>query len=74
MIKQDRRLAPRALFDGFEHMEKTPGTADEFLSVVMIAYDQALEEGISPASALAAVLDWVSMELGRCVDRRHIAD
>jgi hypothetical protein len=72
MIEQDRRLAPRALFDGIENTDDRPETRDEFLSVVMIAYEQALEEGISPAGALAAILDWVSLELQRCVGRHDI--
>lgn len=74
MFGSDRRLAPRALFDGYENRDGAPETMDEFMSVLMIAYEQALEEGVSPPAALAAVLDWVSLELRRCAGLHHIVE
>jgi hypothetical protein len=40
--------------------------ADDFKSVLIIAYEQALEEGMSPSAAIGIVVDWVSLELKRC--------
>jgi hypothetical protein len=47
------------------------GAADTFRSVLIIAYEQALEEGVSPSAAIGIALDWISIELKRCVRPSH---
>jgi hypothetical protein len=46
--------------------DSSPKAVDDFKSVLIIAYEQALEEGMSPGAAIGIVLDWVSLELRRC--------
>jgi hypothetical protein len=41
---------------------------DEFKSALIVAYEDALLNGISPSSALAATLDWASSELERSME------
>jgi hypothetical protein len=53
---------PAPLLDG-----SSAGAADTFKSVLIIAYEQALEEGVSPTAAIGIALDWISIELKRCV-------
>jgi hypothetical protein len=41
---------------------------DDFKSALIVAYEDALMNGISPSSALAAALDWASSELERSME------
>ena len=68
MFGHDKRLVPQAFFEDFENITPSSSAAlDEFKSTVIIAYERALDEGISSAIALAAMLDLMSVELKRCV-------
>jgi hypothetical protein len=67
MISKQRQLAaPPALLDN-----SSPEAADNFRSVLIIAYEQALEEGIAPGAAIGIVLDWLTLELKRCSRPSH---
>ena len=46
--------------------DTSPKAADDFKSVLIIAYEQAIEEGMSPGAAIGIVLDWISLEMKRC--------
>jgi hypothetical protein len=59
MIYEHGQLAA-PLLDG-----ATTPAADTFKSVLIIAYEQAIEEGISPGAAIGIALDWISVELKR---------
>jgi hypothetical protein len=65
MLGHNRQPVPLALFEGFEREDFSPEAVDEFKSALIVAYEQALESGISPGHALGAMLDWVSMEVRR---------
>ncbi len=65
MFGHNRRLAPEVLFEGYEQEDSSPKAINDFKSVLIISYEQALEEGVSPNAALAAVLDWVLTEFKR---------
>ena len=47
--------------------DASAGAADHFKSVLIIAYEQALEEGISPSAAIGIALDWLAIEMKRCM-------
>jgi hypothetical protein len=66
MFGHDKRLVPQAFFQDFENSDPPSGALDEFKSAVIIAYEQALEDGISSSLALAAMADLMSVELKRC--------
>jgi hypothetical protein len=70
MFGHNRRLVPPDLFVGFDGDVPSPEALDEFKSALIIAYEQALEDGISASAAIAAMLDLMSAEFKRCV---HIA-
>jgi hypothetical protein len=61
MIVEHEQLAVPTLCDGVSSK-----ATDDFQSVLIIAYEQALEEGMSPSAAIGIVFDWVSSELKRC--------
>ena len=71
MFARNQRIVPAALFEGFKKKDNTPEAIDEFRSALIIAYEQAIEDGISPNAALAAALDWLSLELKRCAGVDH---
>jgi hypothetical protein len=62
MLEHGELAVPQTLYE-----DDSAEAADSFKSVLIIAYEQALEEGISPSAAIGIVLDWVSLELKRCV-------
>ncbi len=74
MIGHNQRLAPAALFEGLKREDASPKAADDFKSVLIIAYEQALEEGISPGAAIEIVLDWLSLEFKRCTQLCHMGE
>lgn len=65
MFGHNRRPVHPALFEGFNRDEQSPEALDEFKSALIVAYEQALEEGISSCAALAAMLDLAAAELRR---------
>jgi hypothetical protein len=67
MFGHDKRLIPQSFFEEFENNTPSSVALDEFKSTVIIAYERALDEGISSGAALAAMLDLMSVELKRCV-------
>jgi len=54
-----------ALLGDFEKENASPVMVDEFKSALIVAYEHALESGITPAFALGATLDWISAEFKR---------
>jgi hypothetical protein len=66
MLGHNRHPVPLALFEGFNKEDFSSEAVDKFKSALIIAYEQALESGISPGRALGAMLDWVSLEVKRC--------
>ncbi len=65
MLGHNRQLVSLALFEGFEKEEISAEAVDDFKSALIVAYEQALQNGISPGYALATMLDWVSLEVRR---------
>jgi hypothetical protein len=65
MLGHNRQSVPLALFEGFEKEHISAEAVDEFKSSLIVAYEQALQNGIAPGFALGAMLDWVSLEVRR---------
>jgi hypothetical protein len=65
MFGHNQQPAPQALFEGFNRDEQSSGALDNFKSALIIAYEQALDDGLSSSAALAAMLDMASTELKR---------
>jgi hypothetical protein len=65
MLGHNRQTVPLALFDGFEKEDISMEAVDDFKSALIVAYEQALQNGISPGFALGTMLDWVSLEVRR---------
>jgi len=57
-------LTRDALFEDFEK-DNTSKAIDNFESALIAAYERALESGLAPGAALAAMLDWISSEFAR---------
>jgi hypothetical protein len=74
MLGHNRHSVPQTLFEGFERESSSNAAIDEFRSALIVAYEQALENGVGPGSALGAMLDWVSLEIGRYARLRPIGD
>jgi hypothetical protein len=68
MFGHDKRLLSQAFFQDFEKNDSLSGALDEFKSAMIVAYERALEEGISSVMALSAMADLMSQELKRCED------
>jgi hypothetical protein len=66
MFGHNRRPVPPALFEGFCKPDQSSEALDGFRSALIVAYEQALEDGISSSMALAAMLDLAAVELRRC--------
>jgi hypothetical protein len=66
MFGHNRRPVSPALFEGFSGTEQSNEALDDFKSALIIAFEQALEDGISSSMALAAMLDLAAAELRRC--------
>ncbi len=65
MLGHNWETVPLSLFHGFEKEDISAEAVDEFKSALIVAYEQALQNGISPGSALGAILDWTSSEVRR---------
>ena len=74
MLGHNRHSVPQALFEGFERENNPDDAIDEFRSAMIVAYEQALENGVSPGFALGAMLDWISLEVRRYTSLRRIGD
>jgi hypothetical protein len=60
-------LMPPECFGDFGEGHARPEPADDFMGVLIGAYERALDEGTNPAAALTAVLDWASQEIRRYI-------
>lgn len=71
MLGHNRYLVPQTLFEGFEKENISTDAIDEFKSALIVAYEQALENGMSPGSVFGAMLDWAALEVKRytCLSR-----
>jgi hypothetical protein len=65
MFGHNQQPVPSALFEGFSRDEQSSGALDNFKSALIVAYERALDEGISSGVALAAMLDMAATELKR---------
>jgi hypothetical protein len=65
MFQHKTQSMPLALFNEFEQDDTAQEPVDGFRSELIVAYERALEGGISPITALSAVLDWASQEMKR---------
>lgn len=65
MLGHNRQAVLTALFDEFEVKSSQTGKTDELKGGLVTVYERALESGLSPSSALATMLEWVSSELKR---------
>jgi hypothetical protein len=65
MLGHNRQPVPLDLFEGFEREDDSAEASGEFKSAVIIAYEQALQNGVSPGQALGTMLDWISLEVRR---------
>jgi hypothetical protein len=66
MFGDDRQFASPALFEDCKRDEASSEALDQFKSALIVAYEQALEDGMSSGTALAAMIDVMSIELKRC--------
>jgi hypothetical protein len=66
MFSHDRQFVPSAFFEDCKRDEASLEALDEFKSALIVAYEQALEDGMSSDTALAAMIDVVSIEIKRC--------
>ena len=66
MFCNDRRLISTELFEDVEADGVSHAALDNFKSAVIVAYEQAIEDGISSSVALTAMLDLAAAELKRC--------
>jgi hypothetical protein len=69
MLGHNRLRVPSSPFEGFSSgntlSEASDEASEKFKSALIVAYEEALEHGLTPGSALAAMLDLVSVELKR---------
>ena len=68
MLGRNEQAVPAALFQGFKIGKCSPEAIDEFKSILITAYEQVLQKGVSPGCALGAMLDMASIEFKRCLD------
>jgi hypothetical protein len=74
MLGHNRHLVPQTLFEGFEKENTSTDAIDDFKSALIVAYEQALENGMSPGSALGTMLDWAALEVKRYTRLRPAGD
>ncbi len=67
MFCHDKRLASPDSFDRFQECDASSEALDEFKSAIIIAFEQALDDGISSSVAFSAVLDFLAAKFKRCV-------
>ena len=54
----------------YENNRDLAGPLEEFQSALILAYERALEQGISPNTALAVILELTSSEMHRLITPR----
>jgi hypothetical protein len=67
MSDHNEAIVPESLFQVFER-DQSPLEEDKLKSRVIAAYEQALDQGLTPSRALAAMLSWVAEESTRLRD------
>lgn len=67
MFGHNRQPVPAALFEGFKSEGASSEAGEEFRGNLIVAYEQALEQGIAPVCALATMLDVISQEFKRSI-------
>lgn len=65
MLGHKRKTVPASLLDGSQKNDRLGEAIIEFKSALMAAYERALERGLCPSHALAAVLSWAANETER---------
>lgn len=65
MSARQSQKATAIVWDACEINRDFTDTFDEFRSALIVAYEHALEQGISPSAALAAILDMAASEMQR---------
>lgn len=65
MFSDHKPLVPRSLFEDLKREDACSEAMDELRSALIVAYEQALESGVCPSAALAAILDWMLPEFKR---------
>ena len=67
MLCHDKRLVYPNLFNDSKGYDGEPEALNKFKGVLIVAYEQALDDGLSSDAIFSAMLDLVSAELKRCV-------
>ena len=65
MSARQSQKATAIVWDAREINRDFTDTLDDFRSALIVAYEHALEQGISPRAALAAILDMAASEMQR---------
>lgn len=65
MLGHNQEKVPASLFEGFKKEDYFDGLIEEFRGALIIDYERALEGGLTPSRALAAVLSWAANESKR---------
>lgn len=65
MSKHNHLIAPASMFFGLTNVDPGREAADALKSGLITAYEQSIEDGVTPTSALAIVLGWVAEEFER---------
>ena len=59
---------PATVFEGLKNDNASSELLEKFKSELIVVYEKALEGGLAPMPALAAMLDFVSIEVGRAAN------
>ena len=70
MSARQRERATAFVLDASENDRDLADPLEEFQSALIRAYEHALEQGISPSTALAVILDMASSEIQRWITPR----
>ncbi len=65
MATHSQPMGPASSLVGLNKNDAGQKPADELRSTLITGYEQALEHGLAPSSALAEVLSWAADECGR---------
>jgi hypothetical protein len=67
MLNRQPVPIPPECFEDFAEEHTKPEPVDDFMSVLIAAYEHVLDQGTKPPVALTAVLGWASLEIRRYV-------
>jgi hypothetical protein len=65
MSARQRQEDTASVWEACECNRDFADTLDEFQSALIVAYEHALEQGVSPNAALALILDMATSEMQR---------